>query len=135
MRMCPTCEHALSLPPSINYILTNFSDSVTPFYEFNRRIPRCKHCDLMAANKKAMDAELPPPTYENPVKQIEKHMEEAKRLIEEGIRKEEMEAALVRMRERLREVVKVRDRRIRKAWEEYWGIWGPEESGIGALFD
>ena len=89
----------------------------------------------MAANKKAMDAELLPPTYENPMRQIENHIEEAKRLIEEGVRKAEMEAALVRMREKLREVIKVRDRDMKKAWEEYWGIWGPEESGLGALFD
>lgn len=89
----------------------------------------------MAANQKAMDAELLPPTYKNPVREIESHIEEAKRLIEEDVRKGEMEAALVRMREKLREVIKVRDRGIKKAWEEYWGIWGPEESGLGALFD
>ena len=82
-----------------------------------------------------MDAEIPPPEYKNPVTQIERHMEEARRFIAQGIRKGEMEAALVRMAERRREVLVKRDRDVRKAWEEYWGIWGPEESGIGALYD
>ena len=102
MTTCPACEHTLTLPPSINYILTHYPGSVKPLHGINRRIPRCKHCDLMAANNKAIDAEFPPPSHENPVVQIEKHIEEAKRLIEEDVRKDEMEAALMRMRERLR---------------------------------
>lgn len=81
-----------------------------------------------------MDAELPPPHYENPVTKIEQDMEEARRFISQGIRKVEMEAALLRMETRRMEMTVKRERAIRKAWEEYWGIWGPEESGIGSLY-
>lgn len=82
-----------------------------------------------------MDAELPPPDYKNPIAKIEKHMEQARRFIAQGVRKAEMEMALVRMEERRKQVLIERERNIRRAWEEYWGIWGPEKSGIGALYD
>jgi hypothetical protein len=81
-----------------------------------------------------MDAELPPPEYKNPIILVEKHMDEARQYIADGVRKEEMEAALVRMQERRRQIICNRDRDIRKAWEEYWGIWGPETRGIGSLY-
>ena len=134
MTTCRTCERALTLPPPLAYLLKNYPD-VVPRYGINRAIPRCKHCDLVAANKRAIDAEMPPPKYKNPATQIERHMEEARRFIVQGIRKVEMEAALVRMEERRREVLMKRDRDIKTVWEEYWGIWGPEGSGIGALYD
>ena len=82
-----------------------------------------------------MDAELPPPHYKSPVTNIEQDMEEARRFMAQGIRKVEMEASLVRMAARRREVILKREQDIRKAWEEYWGIWGPEESGIGSLYN
>jgi len=130
---CLACQHPLACPPSVAHILSNYRSSVTPQYGLNRHIPRCKHCDFVDANKKAIDAELPPPTYKNPVRDIDRHLERTMLLIEEGIRVEELEAALRRMREKLREAVRTRDSGMRKAWEEYWGIWGPEESGLGSL--
>ena len=135
MSSCPTCERPLILPPSISHLLKEYPDVVTPLYDLNRRIPRCKHCDLLTANKRAMDAELPPPHYKSPVTNIEQDMEEARRFMAQGIRKVEMEASLVRMAARRREVILKREQDIRKAWEEYWGIWGPEESGIGSLYN
>ena len=81
-----------------------------------------------------MDAELPPPDYTSPVTQIETHMVEARRFIVDDVRKVEMEAALTRMEQRRKEIILKRDQDIRKVWEEYWGIWGPEESGIASLY-
>lgn len=81
-----------------------------------------------------MDTELPPPECKNPVTQIEKHMEEARRFIADGVRKVGMEKVLVRMEERRAEIILKRDKDIRQVWEKYWGIWGPEASGIGSLY-
>ena len=61
-------------------------------------------------------------------------MDEARRYIVDGIRKEEMETALVRMEDKRRQIICQRDRDIREAWVEYWGIWGPESHGIGLLY-
>lgn len=71
-----------------------------------------------------MNAERPPPTFENPVKKIEGHIREAERLIKEGKRKEELEPLLPYMREALAEKIEERERRAGDAWKEYWGIWG-----------
>ena len=131
---CPSCERALTLPPSISDLLETYPNAITPQYGLNRDIPRCKHCDLIEANKRAMDAELPPPEYKDPVLQIERHMDEARQYILGGVRKQEMMAALARMEDRRREIIVKRDGNIRMVWEEYWGIWGPEASGIGSLY-
>ncbi|KAF4637942.1 hypothetical protein G7Y89_g154 [Cudoniella acicularis] len=93
-------------------------------YTLDRTILRCNHCDLVATNKRAMDAEFPPPTRESPVEKIEKHIKQAEELITEGIRKEDLEKTLPVMRTKLKEAIALRERKVDKAWREHWGIWG-----------
>lgn len=126
MAKCPYCSHELTLPPSLPMLFQNHPNT-TPDGTLNRSVPRCKHCDLSAANKRAIDAECPPPTYQNPIKKVEQQIEQAKSLIEHGIRKDDLLRILPNMEKKRVELVGERDRGIRRAWDEYWGIWGMEE--------
>jgi len=126
MTTCAHCQRPLVYPPTVHYLLTTYPE-ICPTYSFPRQIPRCKHCDQVAANKKAIDAELSGPAHTNLVKTIEEQIELAKKLILEDIRKQELEATLPKMYERLREAIKKRDQDIEKAWDEFRGIWGPED--------
>jgi len=130
MSNCAYCTHPLTRPPTIDFLLTAFPN-ITPLYTLDRSIPRCKHCDIIAAHRRAIDAELPPPTYTNPVTQIEKDIEDAKILIGMGVRRKELEEALPRMKSKWVDAITKRDDRIREAWREYWGIWGLEKGQDG----
>jgi hypothetical protein len=127
---CTFCERGLTFPPSLQSLLTNHPN-IRPIYLFPRNIPRCKHCDLIFTNKRAIDAELPAPNHTSPVKEVEQQIALARSLISDGIRKEELEAAIPRMQHKLREEIKRRDDVVEKAWEEFKGIWGPEDAPQG----
>ncbi|RDW67810.1 hypothetical protein BP6252_09206 [Coleophoma cylindrospora] len=120
---CPYCRRLLTVPPSITTIQQNHP-SVTPNYTLNRSVARCKFCDQLAANKRAMDAECPPPSGKNPVKIIDEQIKEARLLIEEGVRREDLLRILPTMYRRQEELIKATDEGIKKAWDEYWAIWG-----------
>jgi hypothetical protein len=130
MSNCAHCIRPLTLPPSVNFLLNNFPD-IIPSYTLDRNRPRCKHCDFIAANNKAIDAELPPPEYRNRVTGIEKQIELAKSLIKDGVKKEELEQALPQMKRKWADEIMKRDGRIRDAWKEYWGVWGVEKGQEG----
>jgi hypothetical protein len=120
---CGHCAETLALPPSVSFLLTHFPH-ITPNYPLDRTKPRCQHCDLVAAHKRVIDAENPPPTYENPVKTIKGHLDGAVELIAKGERVAELEPLLPYMRRALADATELRDRRADDAWMEYWGIWG-----------
>ena len=86
----------------------------------------------MAACRRAIDAEIPPPFYTNPVTEIEKRIALTKELIRGGVRKEELKAELSIMRKDWAESLGRRDAGIRKAWEVYWEIWGRDAGPVDA---
>ncbi|PSS06981.1 hypothetical protein M430DRAFT_31589 [Amorphotheca resinae ATCC 22711] len=126
MTTCATCTRPLTFPPTIHYLLTTYP-TITPLYSIHRSLRRCQHCDLVLTYKQAIEAELPPPSYTNPVKEIERSIELAQELILEGVQAEALQNTLPRMRERLAQKTKERDEEVRRAWEWFWGIWGKVE--------
>ncbi|TAQ88124.1 hypothetical protein B7494_g3519 [Chlorociboria aeruginascens] len=130
MSKCSYCERPLTLPPSVLFLLEKYPN-IDPAFKLDRTIPRCKHCDYIEMKHHAMDAELPPPDYKNPVTEIQKQIDSARSLIAEGVMKEDLQGILSKMRERWAEAVRRREQGIRAAWKEYWGIWGIQEGKIG----
>jgi len=125
MAHCTHCKRPMTLPPTIHFLLTTYP-KICPTYSFPRHKPRCKHCDQVAANAKAIDAELSGPDHTNPVTKLENQISQARRLVWDGIRVQELEEVLPKMEERLREARKKRDEGVKKAWDEFRGVWGPE---------
>lgn len=126
IQTCPACTSPLLLPPSVYSLFLTLPPHICPLITLNRRTPRCKHCDILLANKCAIDAELPPPLHKSPIREIEGHIERARDLIWEGVEKDELEKALPRMQEKLRETREQMEAKVEEAWKEYRGIWGME---------
>jgi hypothetical protein len=123
MSQCSHCRRALVLPPSILELQRRFPNIIANS-DINRSILRCEHCDTVDAHRRAMDVELPPPDYENPITKLEKHIQAAKTLIEEDIMRKELSEILPVIREQWGRMVVERDMGIRKVWEDFWAVWG-----------
>jgi hypothetical protein len=126
MATCATCARVLTLPPTIDYLLTTYP-TITPLYAINQQIPRCKHCDHISAYKKIIDAEFPPPHYKNPVREIEEHIRLAQELIADGVQVQRLQGLLQRMWEMLAEKINERNEGTKRACEWFWGIWAKIE--------
>jgi hypothetical protein len=111
------------LPPTLGFLVENVH-AITPNQDIDRSVPRCKFCDLLAAQERANHADKPPPTHESLVDKIDRDIALTKDLISEGIRKDELEKALEVMEKQLDDAVVATDLRIAAAWKEYWAIWG-----------
>jgi hypothetical protein len=111
------------LPPTLAFLVEN-AHAITPNQDIDRSIPRCKLCDLLAAQQRADHADKPPPTYESLINKIERDIKLTQDLISEGIRKDELEKALEVMKKHRDDAVMATDLRIAAAWREYWAIWG-----------
>jgi hypothetical protein len=123
--MSSTCGHSkfMFLPPTLAFLVEN-AHAITANQDMDRSIPRCKLCDLLAAQQRADHADKPPPTYESLVDKIERDIKLTQDLISEGIRKDELEKALEVMKKQRDDAVMATDLRIAAAWREYWAIWG-----------
>jgi len=123
--MSSTCGHSqfIFLPPTLAFLVENVH-AITPNQDIDRSVPRCKLCDLLAAQQRADLADKPPPTFESLVDKIERDIKLTQDLIGEGIRKDELEKALEVMKKQLNDAVMATDLRIAAAWKEYWAIWG-----------
>ena len=79
--------------------------AITPNQDIDRSVPRCKLCDLLAAQQRADLADKLPPTFESLVDKIERDITLTQDLIGEGIRKDELEKALEVMKKQLNDAV------------------------------
>jgi hypothetical protein len=123
---CSICTSYLYLLPSELH-LRKRNQKWHLMINLDRSIPRCKHCDYVSTDKEAMDAELSGPGHTNPVKTIEEYIRKASQIALQGTQVQEMDEAIVRMREKLREVRKEQTEAVKKVWAWYFGIW--EEEG------
>ncbi len=124
-----TCGHSAEftkLPPPFETLVRDFP-RITAFKGLDRSTPRCKLCDLIAAQIRADKVEYPPPTFKSPVDELEKQIKLAEELIAGGKQKEKSEETLPEMRKKLADSIRDMDRGILRAWKEHWGIWGPGE--------
>ncbi len=125
----PACGHSpefIKLPPPFQTLIRDFP-RITAYKGLDRSIPRCKLCDLIAAQIRADKVEYPPPTYKSPVDELEKQIKLAEKMIAEGKQKEELEETLPEMKKKLADSIRDMDKGILQAWKEHWGIWGPGE--------
>lgn len=131
----PVVEHCgheecyITLPPTLEFMIENFP-LITPIEEIDRSIPRCRLCDLIAANAREQEAAYPPPTFTNPIPGLRRHIKVTEQLVSEDVQKEEVEAlgaSLPLIRQTLEDEIKVTDQRILEAWMSHWAIWGPGE--------
>ncbi|QSZ31124.1 hypothetical protein DSL72_000687 [Monilinia vaccinii-corymbosi] len=125
MSACPACDRPLVLPPAFACIARTFP-RIRASLDCDRTLPRCKDCDHAAAQKRAVDAILPPPYYINPVAQIKRQIDLTQELIQAGVRREELETELHSLVGEGLWRLQKRDANIRSAWHEYWEIWGWE---------
>lgn len=123
MTYCPSCSQTLVAPPSVDELMSKFPNMIIDF-AIDRSRPRCPHCDEMAAHKRLMDVECPPPSYENPLKKLEADIERMKGLICEGIYADELRHGLFEAQRRWAVMVKERRDCVREAWVPFWGVWG-----------
>jgi hypothetical protein len=123
MTHCPYCNSSLRAPPSLVELHKIFP-SISPNRSINRDTMRCKKCDDRNSCAKQREAEFPPPEFINITAKIEQDIQTARILAEEGVRKKELENAIVEMKERLEEEVRKRDEATDTAWEVFYGIWG-----------
>jgi hypothetical protein len=126
--MSSTCGHSsfIFLPPTLAFLVENVH-AITPNQDIDRSVPRCKFCDLLAAQERANQADKPPPTHESLVDKLDRDIKLTQDLISEGIRKDELEKALEVMKKQLDDAVMATDLRIAGAWKEYWAVWGHGE--------
>jgi hypothetical protein len=126
--MSSTCGHSsfTFLPPTLAFLVENVH-AITPNQDIDRSTPRCKFCDLLAAQERANHADKPPPTHESLVDKLDRDIKLTQDLISEGIRKDELEKALEVMKKQLDDAVMATDLRVAEAWKEYWAIWGHGE--------
>jgi len=89
----------------------------------------------MLASRSAVEAELPPPHYTNPIKKLDAIIQKLLDLQNEDILewddKIAIEVAVEHMRRRRRTMIRERDDKIREAWMPYWAIWGVKEGQEG----
>lgn len=123
MESCATCERALTLPPTVHYLLFTYPFT-TPLYSLNRQIPRCKHCDEISAYRQAIDAQLPPPRYKNPIREIEERIAATCELLADGVQVDRQQEEVQRLRSLLAATIRERDEKIQRVCEWFWGIWG-----------
>jgi hypothetical protein len=97
---------------------------IAPNEEIDRSTPRCRLCDLTAANAREAAAVYPPPTFSSRVEALQRHIASAEQLIAEGIRKEELEAILPSIQKMLTDEISATENRMLEAWKEHWAIWG-----------
>jgi hypothetical protein len=75
-----------------------------------------------------MEAELPPPTYKNPITKLENAIRKLEVLIAEDIEDEDdlgtLESMVLGMRRKYGIMFRERDAKIKDAWKPYWAIWG-----------
>jgi hypothetical protein len=124
MAKCHACQEDLQRPPTIELLQHDYPALSYINYHINRNLHRCLYCDLLVANQAELEAKYPPPDNTDVVKALEQQIHDARDLIEDGIRKDELEAALPRMYWKLAKTVqRIHDIKV-AAWEEYRGIWG-----------
>jgi hypothetical protein len=125
--MSSTCGHSECfrfIPPTLAFIVENFP-TITPNQDLDRSVPRCKLCDLIAAQERADYAEMPSPTYTSSMIKITNDIKDAQQLIDQDIRKEELQKALVVIKQKREDAIVITDLKIAAAWKEHWAIWGP----------
>lgn len=120
---CTRCARPLLLPPPLSLLQDAYPS--LPAFPIDRTLPRCRYCDLRRTQKLLVSAELPPPKYTNPVAKVEADIKKMEELIKEGIMVEELRIALPVARRRWGERVMEREQGKRRAWEAFWGVWGP----------
>lgn len=111
------------VPPSLDFMTETFP-YILPNKTLDRTIPRCKLCDLIAADDRAATAQNPPPgsnikeDIEHAIAAIEKRTTEGKATEQD---KEDMAA----LEKDLDDVIWLTELRIHEAWLPHWEIWGP----------
>lgn len=134
MSACPKCSTRLIHPPSVASLNARYP-GLTANSTLDRSQPRCQHCDEMLAHRHAIEAELPPPKYQNPITKLERVIKTLEDLIEEDIEDEEdartLKSIVQGMRRRWAGMVTKRDTAIKEAWKPYWAIWGMVTVGGG----
>lgn len=88
-------------------------------------MPRCKLCDLIAAQQREDKAVSN--AYTRPIRDAKEHIKTAEDLVRRGFRDEELLALLPEMRKTLSKAIKIQGEAIAQAWEEHWTIWGRDE--------
>jgi hypothetical protein len=134
-----SCTHEkiyLKPPPPAEFITQNYP-YIHPNLKLNRTIPRCKLCDLIKAQDRAIIAENPPPGI-NIVERIKHDIDLIEEMIAAGISTKQDEEDLVDMKVELDNAIALANVRIHEAWLPYWDIWGPGDGPsllIDSLFD
>jgi hypothetical protein len=127
MFTCRKCSTRLIHPPALSSLSIRFP-ALTVDSTLDRSQPRCQYCDEILARRLATEAELPPPTYSNPITKLEKTIKKLKDLVEEDIEEEEdirtLKSIIHGMQLKWGNMIKERDVKIKEAWKPYWAIWG-----------
>lgn len=71
-----------------------------------------------------MEACCPPPKMENPLKELGKKIKQARSLMEEGVRAEELGEAVGGMETEYCRIQMEQEREGLEAWKVCWGNWG-----------
>lgn len=123
-----TCGHTdfIQVPPKLESLIEKFP-WIPPNNEIDRSIPRCRLCDLIAAQIR--EDEAVSAANMRPIWKAEKDIRHTESLIHRGIGKEELESALPGLRKTLDEALEARDEKIIEAWRKHWSIWGPAGEG------
>jgi len=124
-----TCGHSefIKTPPTFDFLAKTFP-RIKPDLNLDRTVPRCRLCDLIAAQQR--EDEAVSEKYTKPIREIEKDIRNTQDLISRGIGKEhkdELERLLAQMRKRFDEAFRVREAKIAEAWIAHFTIWGPGE--------
>lgn len=120
----PACSHSTDLhdlPPDLNVIASK-SPALKLHRKLDRSIQRCRLCDLLVANNRQADAQSPGGLWVTA--SIDNEIRIAEELIEQGVRRDELKAALPRMNRERDRLIRAMEKGVRTAWEEYWAIWG-----------
>jgi hypothetical protein len=127
MENCHKCSTRLIHPPAAVSLNNRFPDLIVNSM-VNRSMPRCRHCDEMLANRLALEAELPPPSYKNPITKLEGTIAKLENLVAQWLEEEDdirtLQSMILRMRRKWANMVRERDAKIKEAWQPYWAIWG-----------
>lgn len=113
----------IKVPPTILFLEEEFP-YILPNQTLDRSLPRCKLCDLIAAQNRAIVAENPPPGI-NVVEETENNITMVEEMIEAGIATKQDEEDLVELKRELEDAIMLMNLRIHEAWLPYWEIWGP----------
>jgi hypothetical protein len=124
-----TCGHSefIKIPPTLGFLTKTFP-RIKPDSTIDRTVPRCRLCDLIAAQQR--EDEAVSETYTRPIRETEKDIRNTQDLISRDIGKEykdELEPLLAQMRKRLDQAFRTREAKIAEAWIRHFAIWGPGE--------